>query len=127
MYCIARIDFATDACCYFCNRKMSTSVARVLHPNGNGNAGSIFVFIGRPNHIKPVIELDDIKGARGFVVTGIAPYDNAGVSIAGAGDINGDGFDDFLIGATYADPGGRGNAGQTMSSSAGATTNSPTR
>jgi hypothetical protein len=46
-----------------------------------------------------VIELDSLNGTDGFTVTGVAPYDAAGGSVAGAGDVNGDGMDDFIIGA----------------------------
>lgn len=42
----------------------------------------------------------------GFVLTGVDSDDNAGQAIGTAGDFNGDGFDDFLIGAYTADPNG---------------------
>ena len=45
--------------------------------------------------------LDD--GTSGFRLSGSAGYD-AGHSVIIAGDINGDGFDDMIVGARYADP-----------------------
>ena len=41
-------------------------------------------------------------------LVGEEPGDNAGVSVAGAGDVDGDGYDDLLVGATY---GGDDNTG----------------
>src|SRR5262245_19768500 len=38
-------------------------------------------------------------GSRGFVLTGVTEYDTAGSSVAVAGDVNGDGIDDLIIGA----------------------------
>ena len=43
-------------------------------------------------------------------LAGITRYDWTGWSVAGAGDVNADGFDDLLIGAPYSDKGGS-NAG----------------
>jgi len=45
-------------------------------------------------------------GADGFQINGEAASDFSGVSVSAAGDVNGDGFDDLLIGALYADPNG---------------------
>ena len=46
-----------------------------------------------------------------FVVDGAQPEDVAGFSVSGAGDVNGDGFADFIVGANFADPGGVFDAG----------------
>jgi len=53
------------------------------------------------------------NGSAGFVVNGINNGDSAGVSVSSAGDVNGDGIDDLLIGASYQSPGGRLNAGES--------------
>ena len=44
--------------------------------------------------------------APGFKLSGVAAGDNSGNSVSTAGDINGDGVDDLLIGAAGADPNG---------------------
>lgn len=42
---------------------------------------------------------------------GFSVDDQFGVAVAGAGDVDGDGFDDYLVGASFADPGGVDSAG----------------
>src|SRR4051794_23876989 len=42
-----------------------------------------------------------------------AATDYSGISLAGAGDVNGDGLADLLIGADWADPLARSNAGSS--------------
>ena len=46
----------------------------------------------------------------GFTITGAASYDQAGFSVSGGGDINGDGLSDLLIGALGAGNGGSAHA-----------------
>ena len=47
---------------------------------------------------------DGGDGSDGFVVLGIDGVDYAGSAVTGAGDINGDGLDDIVIGARKAEP-----------------------
>ena len=46
---------------------------------------------------------NDADGSAGFVINGVAAGDNAGWSVSSAGDVNGDGIDDLIIGAYLAD------------------------
>jgi large repetitive protein len=48
----------------------------------------------------------------GFQINGEAVYDLFGTAVAGAGDINGDGLADMIVGARYADPAGVSRAGK---------------
>ncbi|MEM7313133.1 MAG: integrin alpha, partial [Planctomycetota bacterium] len=59
------------------------------------------------------IELSSLNGSSGFVINGIDSNDNSGRTISNAGDVNGDGFDDVMIGAATAGPNGNSNAGET--------------
>ena len=50
-----------------------------------------------------VIDLSTLALSDGFIVQGDAADDRMGASVANAGDVNGDGFDDFIVGARLAD------------------------
>ena len=54
-----------------------------------------------------VIELSALDGSNGFQINGEKAGDYSGRSVASAGDINGDGFSDIVIGASSAKPNGR--------------------
>ena len=73
-------------------------------PNGS-NSGASFVVFGKTDGTK--IELSDIEaGIGGFVINGVSAYDYSGRSVSSAGDVNGDGFDDLIVGAKNDDPNG---------------------
>lgn len=71
-------------------------------PGGMRAAGTASVFHGSQNGIgiTPTI-----------VLAGVAMADGFGLSVAHAGDVNGDGLSDLVVGARLASPGGRVNAG----------------
>jgi hypothetical protein len=52
------------------------------------------------------INLSGLDGTNGFRLSGVAAGDRSGKAVSTAGDVNGDGVDDLLIGATRADPNG---------------------
>ncbi|WP_297325780.1 hypothetical protein [Nitrosomonas sp.] len=54
-----------------------------------------------------IIDLFKLDGQNGFTLNGTAKYDEAGHSVSSAGDVNGDGFGDVIVG-NYND-GGSGN------------------
>jgi len=60
-----------------------------------------------------VIELSSLNGMNGHVLHGIDDFDRCGRSVSSAGDVNGDGIDDFVIGADAGDAGGVGGAGES--------------
>ena len=49
----------------------------------------------------------------GFVINGAAASDNSGISVSSAGDVNGDGLADLIVGAYLADPSSGTNAGRS--------------
>ena len=57
-------------------------------------------------------DLSTLDGTNGFVLNGIDDEDNAGSTVTGVGDMNGDGLSDFVVGARLADPGGNDLAGE---------------
>ena len=61
-------------------------------PNG-AYSGSATVFSGSDGSVL-------------FTVEGQSADDGAGFAVAGAGDVNGDGFDDLIVGSPYASPNG---------------------
>ncbi|MDT8858435.1 VCBS domain-containing protein [Paracoccaceae bacterium Fryx2] len=76
-------------------------------PNGNSDSGASFVVFGKTDGT--AVELSAIEaGTGGFVINGVSEYDQSGRSVSSAGDVNGDGFDDLIVGARGDDPNGDG-------------------
>ncbi|MEZ5405048.1 MAG: hypothetical protein R3F23_02385 [Verrucomicrobiia bacterium] len=87
--------------------------ARGADPNGKSNAGQCYVIFGKTTGFTANVELSSLDGSNGFQLNGVAPLDGLGSSVSSAGDINGDGLADLLVGAGLADPDSKLTAGQS--------------
>ena len=69
-------------------------------------SSSSYVIFGKASGFASTLDLSRLDGNNGFRLDGVANGDSSGWSVSGAGDVNGDGFDDVIIGAPDADPNG---------------------
>ncbi len=76
-------------------------IVGAYHP---ANDGKSYVVFGKQRWPK-TINLLDLDGINGFVINGINKGDEVGYAVSGAGDFNGDGIDDAIIGAPYGNNG----------------------
>ena len=75
---------------------------------GNGRAGASYVVFGKVGGFAAEIDLSPLDGKTGFRLTGDFK-DYSSSSVSSAGDLNGDGSDDVMVGA----PGDDNDPGQT--------------
>ncbi len=75
---------------------------------GNGNefvgalnlAGRAYIIFGSTTAFPTPFDLTSLNGTNGFVVEAVAASERRGSTIAGPGDVNGDGIDDLIIGSS---------------------------
>ena len=65
----------------------------------SGFSGAAYVVFGKAAGFGPVNLNDVAAGTGGFKIVGEAAYEFASISVSSAGDVNGDGFDDLIVGA----------------------------
>jgi FG-GAP repeat len=65
-------------------------------PNGRFRSGASYVVFGTDQGFPATI---DLASDADLTIQGGEPYDLSGISVSGAGDVNGDGIDDLIIGA----------------------------
>ncbi|WP_420337795.1 hypothetical protein [Roseibium sp.] len=81
--------------------------------NGNTRVGEAYVVLGSGQGFSPSLELGSLNGQNGFVLKGLSALASTGRSVASAGDVNSDGIDDFLVGATGTNSNGKYGNGET--------------
>ncbi len=98
----------------FLRERPRSFLARLLRDRGFALAAVVSLAATGTAGALPPIELSDVAaGTGGFVINGIDIQDVSGRSVSGAGDVNGDGLADLIVGAPIADPGGNSGAGES--------------
>ena len=90
-------------------------VGAYFNDSGGGDAGAAYVVFGRDVDMvggfsSPLSLADVAAGSGGFKIQGENASDYAGISVSSAGDVDGDGFADIIVGAPFSASGGS-NAG----------------
>ena len=67
---------------------------------GNGR-GASYVIFGQKNGFPASFNLTTLNGSNGFTIPGLDQDNALGTSVGTAKDVNGDGLDDVLLGASY--------------------------
>lgn len=97
-----RLGFAVGHAGHFDNDPYSDIVISApfeSSPTGTRSVGYSFVIFGKPNF--PSITNVNALGSDAFKLYGREAYASLGYSVAGGDDINGDGFDDVVLGEHY--------------------------
>ena len=74
-----------------------------MAPATPADAGDSYVVFGKASGFAAEIDLAASRRHGGFVIHGQDAGDQSGYSVSSAGDINGDGFDDLIVGALVGD------------------------
>ncbi len=74
-------------------------------PNGSHSSSSYVIF-GTAQVFNTPLDLSSLDGSNGFRLNGVAKGNDEGYSVSNAGDVNGDGFDDVIVGVPFASPNG---------------------
>ena len=80
-------------------------VSAILSDANGTSSGAVYVVFGKSGSSFADMSLAGLAASdAGFRISGTGPYDAAGITVNAAGDIDGDGFDDLIIGVPYATP-----------------------
>ncbi len=90
-----------------------------LGQQGSSHAPTAYVIYGRAGSTIGSLALDQLSAADGFAIHGHASTNSAEMRVSSAGDVNGDGLDDLIFGAPYADEATGGGAAYVVYGRAG--------
>ena len=69
----------------------------------NQNQGISYVIFGKSADFSDIDLGTDLIGDVGFKIVGEASFDSFGSDVSSAGDVNGDGYEDIIVGASWAE------------------------
>ena len=75
-------------------------------PNGDNSGASTVVFGKADGTPVELSAIASSSNAGGFVINGVSAEDESGFTVSGAGDVNGDGLADLIVGTPFDDPNG---------------------
>ncbi|PPS45141.1 S-layer family protein [Chroococcidiopsis sp. TS-821] len=76
-------------------------------------AGQSYVIFGKASGFDANIDVSTLDGSNGFVINNVEVNNYSRGSVSNAGDVNGDGYDDLIIGAPNVPSNGQIRAGQS--------------
>lgn len=68
--------------------------------NGNNLSGAAYIIFGSTMSFPNPFDVSTLDGTNGFAIEGTVGDERRGSTVAGPGDINGDGIDDLIIGSS---------------------------
>jgi len=73
----------------------------VSNPSFDNNKGIVYVIYGKKGSLRQFSSMNDFQPSDGFMIKGNTNEQKIGFSVNPAGDINGDGVDDLIIGGPF--------------------------
>jgi len=74
---------------------------------GGLDAGEAYVIYGQAGTSRGMVDVRTLSASQGFVIQGDVSSIRAGWAVSDAGDVNGDGIDDLIVGVPFGNIGGR--------------------
>lgn len=99
---ITNINTALSGITYNPTNNFFGSAALTLTTDDQGNTGGsaqIDTDIINISVKQTILSMSNLSGPNGFILNGVTASDQSGFSVGGGGDINGDGFEDIIVGA----------------------------